>query len=82
MDYRNIEKIAPECWRNNQLSVSRFAGGCILNGVRFILDPDTDYLVREDIYRAELKDKAKRDRVAAAEKRKWEAAQQAGLFDK
>lgn len=76
-----VEKIHPDCWRNSQLSVARFSSGCIINGTRYVLDPDTDYLVRHDIWQAEMKDKAKQQRVAAAEKARWEAAAQSGLFD-
>lgn len=76
-----VEKISPEYWRNSQLSVARFSSGCIINGTRYVLDPDTDYLVRHDIWQQEMKDKVKQKRVAAAEKARWEAAAQSGLFE-
>lgn len=79
-DASKIEKIAPEYWRNSQLSVARFSGACIINGTRYVLDPDTDYLVRADIWKQEMKDTQKAKRVADAEKKKWTAAVQAGLF--
>jgi len=81
IDWRNVERIPPECWRTNQLSVARFSSGCKINGVSYILDPDTDHLVRFDIWQVEIKDKAKQKRVAAAEKKKWDAAAQSGLFE-
>ena len=76
-----VEKISPECWRNSHLSVARFSSGCIINGVSYILDHDTDHLVRHDIWQAEMKDKVKQKRVAAAEKARREAAAQSGLFE-
>lgn len=80
-DTSKVEKISPDYWRNSQLSVSRFSSGCKINGVSYILDHDTDHLVRFDIWQKEMKDKAKQKRVAAAEKKRWEAAAQAGLFE-
>ena len=79
-DTTKIEKIAPDYWRNSQLSISRFSGGCIINSTRYYLDPETDYLVRADVWRKELKDKAKQKRVAAAEKAKWQKIAQGDLF--
>ena len=76
-----VERIAPSYWRNSQLSIARFSSGCKINGVSYILDPDTDHLVRFDIWQKEIKDKAKQKRVAAAEKKRWEAVAQSGLFD-
>lgn len=80
-DPSKVERIAPEYWRNSQLSVARFSSGCKINGVSYVIDHDTDELVRYDIWQQELKDKAKQKRVAAAEKKRWEAAAQSGLFD-
>lgn len=80
-DWSNVEKISPEYWRASPLSVARFSSGCIINGVRYVLDPDTDYLVRHDVWSRELKDVAKQKRVCAAEKAKWDALAQSGLFD-
>lgn len=80
-DPSNVERIAPSYWRHSQLSVARFSSGCKINGVSYVLDHDTDELVRHDIWQQELKDKAKQKRVAAAEKKRWEAAAQSGLFD-
>lgn len=81
IDPSKVERIGPGYWRNSQLSVARFSSGCIINGTHYILDPDTDFLVRVDIWNAEMKDSAKKKRVAAAEKKKWEAAAQGGLFE-
>jgi hypothetical protein len=76
-----VERIPPDRWRNSQLSVVRFSSGCIINGVHYILDPDTDFLVRTDVWSQEIKDVAKQKRVAVAEKNKWDAAAQSGLFE-
>lgn len=76
-DTAKIEKIHPDYWLNTQLSVCRFAGAGIINGVKYVVDPTDQHLVREDVYKRELKDKGKQQRVAAAEKKHWE---QAGLF--
>lgn len=80
-DPSKVERIAPSYWRHSQLSVARFSSGCKINGVSYVLDTDTDYLVRHDIWKKELQDKAKQKRVAATEKKRWEAAAQSGLFD-
>ncbi|MGE3550689.1 MAG: hypothetical protein AB7I29_12415, partial [Geobacter sp.] len=80
-DTKTVERISPHVWRCSVLSVARFSSGCKINGVSYILDHDTDELVRHDIWQQELKDKAKQKRVAAAEKKRWEAAAQSGLFD-
>ena len=79
-DTTKVEKIHPDYWRNCQLSVARFSSGCTINGTAYILDPDTDHLVRKDIWLKEIKDKAKAKRIADAEKKKWEAVAQGGLF--
>ena len=62
------------------MSVTRFSGVCKINGVSYILDHDTDHLVRHDIWQQEIKDKAKQKRVAAAENKRWEVVTQAGLL--
>lgn len=72
MDFTNIEKIAPGHWLNSQLSIASHYGRITIQGRMYIIDPLDNYLVREDIYKAEMKD---RKRVAA-EKEKWMAAQQ------
>lgn len=77
IDTQTVDKIAPDYWRNSQLSCARFSGACILNGVKYVLDPVTDYLVREDIYKKELA----HAKWAKAEKAKLEAAKQGGLFN-
>jgi hypothetical protein len=79
LDPKTVERIGPDYWRNSQLSVCRFAGAGIINGVKYILDPDTDYLVREDIYKRDMKDAKKKAKVAAAEKAKWMKVQQEGI---
>ena len=71
MDVTKTEKIAPEYWLNSQLSVARHHGGCVINGKKFIIDPVDNYLVREDIYKAELKNKKKKKVIAKAEKEAW-----------
>lgn len=80
-DPAKVEKISPNYWRHSPLSVARFSSGCKINGVSYILDHDTDHLVRHDIWQQEIKDKAKQKRVADAEKKRWGAVAQAGLFD-
>lgn len=80
-DTSKVEKIDPSYWRHSPLSLARFSSGCTINGVSYILDHDTDELVRHDIWQKEMKDKAKQKRVAEAEKKRWEAAAQSGLFD-
>lgn len=80
-DTANVEKIGPDYWRHSPLSVCRFAGLGAINGVKYVLEPETDYLVREDVWKRELKDKRKAESVAKAEKKRWEAVAQAGLFD-
>jgi hypothetical protein len=79
-DPKVIEKIHPDYWRNTQLSVARFYGAAVIQGTKYVLDPETDHLVREDIYKKELKDTFKQKRVAAAEKKKWTEGLQADLF--
>lgn len=72
MDFINIEKIAPEYWRNSFFSLARFYGRIVVQGMTYILDPETDYLVREDVWRREMKDARK----AEAERRKWKKARE------
>jgi hypothetical protein len=72
LDTSKIERIGPDYWRNSQLSISRYYGACVIKGTNYVLCPDTDYLVREDVWKRELKDKKKAARVAKAEKLKWE----------
>lgn len=72
MDLSKVEKISPECWLVSQFSIARHYGGCTINGKKFVIDPDTNYLVREDIYKRELKDKKKIDQVMKAERQQWE----------
>lgn len=73
MDLSTIEKISPEYWLNSPFSIARFYGGCVIQGKKFMVDPDTNYLVREDIYKRELKDKKKIDRVIKAEREQWQS---------
>ena len=77
IDPTKIERIAPDYWRNSQLSVARFYGAAIIQGTRYVLDSDTDELVRHDVYRRERRAKRK----AAEKKRRREAAQQEALFN-
>lgn len=63
-----VEKMTPDYWRNSQLSVARFSGAAIINGVKYIVCPVTDYLVREDIYKKEFN----KEKVMAAEKAKYD----------
>ena len=81
IDANITEKIFPDYWRNSQLSIARFSGRCIINGKLYILDPSTDILVREDIWKQEIKDEKKNKDIAAAEKEKWVAARQMNIFD-
>ena len=71
-DTSKTEKISPEYWRNSHLSIARFYGRCNINGVEYILDSETDYLIRKDIWRSELKHSKEK---AKAEKEKWEKKQ-------
>lgn len=80
-DPAKVEKIDPSYWRNSQLSVARFSSGCKINGVSYILDHDTVHLVRHDIWQQEMKDKAKQKRVAAAEKKRWDAVAKSWSFE-
>jgi len=72
MDVSKVEKIAPEYWLHSQFSIARHYGGCVINNRKFVIDPDTNYLVREDIYKKELKCKKKIDKVMKAEREEWE----------
>jgi len=56
------ERISPDVWRNNQLSIAGHYGRCTLNGKSYVLDRRTDYLVREDVLKREAK---------TAKKAKW-----------
>ena len=75
------DRIAPEVWRNSHLSVARFYGGCKINGRRYVVDPDTGWLISESAYAQDLRDRAKQKRVAAAERAKWAKWAQQSLFD-
>lgn len=79
-DINEIEKIGPDYWRNSHFSIAKYSGGLILNGTRYVLCPATDYLIREDIWKKEFKDKKVRDRIAKAEKAKWTKLQQGELL--
>lgn len=80
-DTSKVERIDPSYWMNSQLSVARFSSGCTINGVSYVLDHDTDELVRLDVWQRDMKNKAKQKRFAAAEKKRWDAVAQSGLFD-
>jgi hypothetical protein len=79
-DTKKIEKIAPEYWLNSPFSIARYSGSCIINGTRYKVDPETNYLVRDDVWRNELRDKKKRAAVAKADKEKWMEIAQGDLF--
>lgn len=79
-DTNEIEKISPDYWRNSYFSIAEYYGGCTINRTRYVLCPDTDYLIREDIWKKEFKDKKVRDRIAKAEKAKWTKLQQGELL--
>ena len=57
MDTNQIERIAPEYWLNSHLSIARHYGACNINGVRYVVDPRTNELVREDVLKREAKER-------------------------
>ena len=60
-----------------QLSVARFYGGCKLNGANYHYDAKSDTLTRMDIWKAQLaSSKKEAQKMAQAERKKWEDAQQ------
>lgn len=59
--------------RSTQFSIARHYGGCKVNGVYYHYDQDSDTLIREDVWKAQLAAKKK----AIAAERKRHAAQQA-----
>lgn len=62
-------------WRQTQLSIARFYGGCAFNGHLYEID-ENDNLVRVDVLRKRRKESAERNRLAAkAERDKFMAAQ-------
>ena len=81
LDPKQIERIGPDYWRNSQLSIARHFGAAIINGTKYVLDPVTDYLVREDIWKKDIKYAKKRAAYHQAEKKKWTEAVQCGLFE-
>ena len=62
----NPERISPDYWLNCHLSIAIHYGQIMYNGVLYIVDDD-NYLVREDIYKAEVKkaNQEKKDRIKA-----------------
>jgi hypothetical protein len=60
LDPKKNEKIAPQVWRNSQLSLAKYYGSININGVIYILDSCTDFLVREDIFKQKSVDAKKR----------------------
>lgn len=76
MNFDTVEKIAPIYWRNSQLSIARHYGGIKINGRYFYLDPESDFLIREDIWKKELTDEKRKE----AEKKKWLKSQQGSLL--
>lgn len=80
IDPSKIERISPGYWRNSQLSIARLTGGIILAGFRYVLDQETDDLVRADVHIKELADRARRARQSAAVRRQENEQQQIGLF--
>lgn len=71
-----IEKIAPEMWRSSYLSIARFYGAASINGVTYVHDLATDFLIRKDVYEKELAEK----KNAKAEQRKAAEGKQGNLF--
>ena len=47
-----IERIPPEHWRNDHLSIAKFYGGIRIHGAMYLID-DNGWLVREDILKKE-----------------------------
>ena len=67
LDTKVVERISSEYWRNSQLSIARLFGRAKINNTLYILDTQTDELVREDVYRKEGKDKMNAER----ERKRW-----------
>jgi hypothetical protein len=65
-DWDEVHKIAPEYWRSSQLSLARFYGAIKIGGYTYKLDPKTDWLIREDVWKREQKEA----KQAAAEQRR------------
>ena len=76
IDTQKIERIAPDYWMNSHLSIARYYGGCKINNIHYVLCPLTNYLVREDIWKEDLK----QQKVKEAEKKKWMTARQMKLI--
>ena len=59
IDPKITERISSDYWLNSPLSVARFSGVCKINGTRYVVDPRTNELVREDVFRKEQKQNAR-----------------------
>jgi len=56
----------------SQFSVARHYGGCTYNGHHYHYDADTDTLIRQDVWQAQLKgDKEAKAEHARQERAKW-----------
>lgn len=73
MIYANKERIPATTWRASILSIAQYYGGCTIGGNRYYIDPATDDLVREDIWKKEereAKENKRKARVEAKAKQK------------
>ena len=64
-----IERIPPEHWQHNQLSVARHYGGIKIHGVMYFID-ENNWLVRGDIMKKEAKEASKERKEKI--KKSWE----------
>jgi len=71
-----IERIPPEHWRNDYLSVAKFYGGIRINGTMYLID-ENNWLVRGDIMQKEAKEASKERKEKI--KKSWE--NQRNLFE-
>ena len=62
------DRIPYDHWINSQLSIARHWGCCVINGVKYVVDPRDKSLVKEIVFK---KDKAGQEALKRAEKEKW-----------
>lgn len=64
----NPDRIPYDHWINSQLSIARYCGACVINGVKYVVDPRDKSLVKESLFK---KDKEGQAALRKAEKEKW-----------
>lgn len=74
------DRIPANVWLGSQLSVSRYFGGCTIQGHSYVVDPRDNSLVRETVLKAELKAEKRRKNAEKAAKRAEEANLQGELL--